>query len=279
MSDALGKRCTLAMLASLTLAALMGLVAWGPVPLQPSTHTYADARSWRGLNNVFNVLVNLPLLAIGAWGWSATRMSRWPGHLRRPWRSFHLCVMLSAAMAAAYHAHPGDMLFLLSHIGMAWGMLMLSCGLLAERVDSRIGGVAACSVVGLLVAAVGGVPLLGASLTSAADLRGLLLLEIVPVLLLLTGVLSLPGVHTRRLDWMVVLSAYALSKLLDVGDAAIFDTTGWIGGHALMHLSLAFVAGWMAYRASMATDDASTDDDASPLSGTSQRQTSLNTSD
>jgi hypothetical protein len=216
------------------------------------------------------------LLAIGAWGWSSTRMGRWPAHLRRPWQGFHLCVMLSAAMAATYHATPSDTLFVLSHMGMAGAMLLLSCGLLAERVDSRIGGAAACTTAGLLVLASGGMLLFGSSLKGTIDLRGLMLLEMIPVLTLLSGVLSVRSVHTRRSDWLVMLSVYALSKVLDIADSAILEISGWVSGHALMHLSLAFVASWMAYRASTAKGVASTAG-ATP-SGISQRQTSLNTS-
>ena len=51
------------------------------------------------------------------------------------------------------------------------------------------------------------------------------------------------GLPSRRL-WMA-FGAYALAKLAEHFDAAIFAATGIVGGHALKHLLAALAAWWI----------------------------------
>lgn len=102
------------------------------------------------------------------------------------------------------------------------------------------------------------------------DLRPYLLMQLLPVLLLPAGALGLAGTHSRSGDWLLMLAIHVAAKGFDFADAEIYTATGWIGGHALMHLSLAGVAGVLAYRAANAPSLA-------VEAGPTQRQTSLNT--
>jgi hypothetical protein len=270
VTEQLGRRCSLAILAALTLATVVGLLAWGAVPLDTSQHQYADQRRWFGLPNALNVLANLPLLLAGVWGWHASRSSSWPAALREPWQAFHLCVAGGSLVAAAYHAVPNDIGFLLAQLAMSAAFVMLTVGMLAERVSARFGsrtGLAAAAALLVVTATAVG---FGVGATGSTDLRPFLLLQLLPVLLIPAGALSLPGRYTRSADWMIMLAVYALAKAFELADAAIFMSTGWISGHALMHLSLACVAARLAYCAANAPAVETAD-------GPTQRQTSLNT--
>jgi hypothetical protein len=270
MTDALGRRCALVLLAALTLATLVGLLAWGPVPLDANVHHYADQRRWLGLPNAGNVLANLPLLLVGLWGWRVTLASGWPEPLRRAWAGFHACVVGGSAIAAIYHVAPTPAGYVLAQMAMSGAFVLLTLGMLAERVHDRFGanpGATAAALVGIatLAALASGV-----ATGSGADLRPFLLLQLIPVLLIPAGALSLPGTHTRPADWLLMLVAYAAAQGFDLADAAIHAATGWIGGHALMHLALAGVAAQLAYRAANAGS-------AAAATGTTRAQTSLNT--
>lgn len=275
VTDQLGRRCALVMLASMTLAVAMGLLAWGPVELTAHAHTYADERAWLGVAGTANVWVNAAMLAAGAWGWRATRLSRWPLHLRTPWQLFQLCAMVSAAAAALYHARPHDTLFVLTHIATASGFVMLTLGLLAERVHARFGALPVCLMVLAGIALTGSAVLLARTQGASLDMRPLLLLEIIPVLVIPAGALSLPGRSTAVFDWIVVLTLYTLAKLFEAGDAFILEASGWISGHTLMHLALSATVGWMAYCAVLArTATASAGEESGAAT---HRETSLNT--
>lgn len=275
MIEQLGRRCALVMLASMTLAVTMGLMAWGPVELTASAHRYADERAWFGMVGAANVWVNAVMFAAGAWGWYATRNSHWPLHLRTPWQLFQLCAMAAAGAAALYHARPHDSLFVFTHVTTASGFVMLTFGLLAERVHSRFGSLPVCLMVLAGIVSTGGAMLLAHAQGGHLDMRPLLLLEIIPVLVIPAGALSLPGRSTQVFDWVIVLTFYALAKLFETGDALVLEATGWISGHTLMHLALTAAVGWMAYCAALAR---SATDSAGERSGAaSQRDTSLNT--
>lgn len=262
--------------ATLLAAAAVGLLLWGPMPIDADAHRYADARTWLGIPNAANVLVNVPIFWLAVWGWCATRTSRWPHALRLPWQWFHFGVIATALTAAMYHAAPGDALFLAAHGCMAGAFVLLGCGMLAERVDARFGSFAVCAGVVATTLLVTSVMVLAKQRGSAVDLRLLALCEMAPVLLLLAGALRLPSAYTRASGWMLTLLLYASSNLFELADAALFRASGWISGHTLMHAALALVVGWMAYRAAASRATAGSGSDLPGASDT-QRQTSLNT--
>jgi hypothetical protein len=271
MTEQLGRRCALVILAALTLATGVGLLAWGPVLLDASAHVYAGERRWLGLPNAVNVLCNLPLVLAGLWGWHATRTSPWPPSVRLPWQGYFISVAGGALVAAVYHAAPGDAGYVLGQVAMSAAFVMLTFGMLAERVQARFGSRAGLQVAALLLALATAVVVLGAGLDGSVDLRPFLFLQILPVLLIPAGALGLPGAYTRAGDWLVMLIVYAAAKFFDVFDAQVHALTGWIGGHALMHLALAGVAGQLAYRAASAASAVAEGDPAV------RAQTSLNT--
>jgi hypothetical protein len=270
-----GRHGAHALLAGLTLLVAFGLLVRGPLPIGAHAHRYADARSWLGIPNSVNVLVNLPLFWLAVWGWCATRVSAWPRALRLPWQSFHLCVMAAALAAAMYHAAPGDMLMIVSRACQACAFALLALGLLAERVDRRFGSAPACAAAAVLTTLAGLVVALTARQAGVADARPLLLFEVIPVLLIPAAVLRMPGNQTSTSGWLIAFALYAMSKLLELADAPVFHATGWISGHTLMHVGCAGVVGWMAYRAAVSRSaGAGTVNVGGELS---QRQTSLNT--
>lgn len=252
-----------------------GLAIWGPLPLAPIAHQYADARTWLGIPNSANLLVNLPMFWLAVWGWCTTRTSAWPRHLRLPWQWFHVFVMGSALTSAMYHAAPSDTRFILSHTGMAGAFVMFSFGLLAGRADPRFGSMASCAGAAAVVASIG---IWTASVSVAVgpvDLRALRLVELAPLLLIPIGV----QLRLRRRGpdswWVLALLLYAVSKLLGWADAPIFQLTTWISGHTLMHLGITLVVGWVAYRAATGTACDTSDAAAGVMA---QRTASLNTS-
>lgn len=273
MSGALERRCALLMLAATGMATLAGLLAWGPVTLQPEAMRYADSRGWLGIPNAMNVLSNLPVLVVGAWGWHSTSRSTWPAHLIRPWRAFHATVMVAGALSATYHASPNVPLFLLSQAALAAAFTLLCCGALAERVDARMGSQRTVTLAMVVVAVMTCHMIVAAWVTDELDLRPVLCLQLLPVLLIPAGAMSLSGSVTRLSDWLLMLAAYALARLFEHADQAVFDATGgWLGGHALLHLCLALAAACLAYRAQSLRHSAEPVGD-----GLTQRQTSLKT--
>ncbi|MGY4827445.1 hypothetical protein ACVNIS_02585 [Sphaerotilaceae bacterium SBD11-9] len=264
----LHRRCALFTLVALSLAIAMGLLAWGPLPLTASTHAYADARPLGPIAQGLNALMSLPLLLAGVWAWRALGRSDWPAALRTPWRLGSICIALAGALSTAYHASPGDVAYLAAQAAGAGAFTLLSCGFLAERVDVRFGCGQSC------VAALGVVALATAlSASGAMDVRPLLLLHLLPVLLIPAGTLGLPGSHTTRAHWLLMLGLYALARVCDASDGTIMRYTGHaVSGHSLMHLCVAAMAARLAYLATRPIEESAEDD------GSAQASTSFSTS-
>lgn len=244
------QRCVMVLMWAMAAALAVGLLAWGPVPLTAREHVYADLRPLLGIPHGANVLASLPLLCVALWGASALRHGAWPLPVARPLRLFFVVSACASVVAALYHLAPDHSGYVMAHMLMAAGFMLLLGGFLAERVDPRFGSRAACAAALLLPLAAGAWCGLSALTTGTPDLRGLLLLQVLPVLLVPAGALGLSGSVTRTRDWMAMLGLYALAKGFELADATIHDlTAGWVGGHALMHLALAAVAAWLAYRA------------------------------
>ena len=274
MSTQLTLRCVLALLVAMTAALAAGLLAWGPI--SPGSHQYADMRALGGIPGVINALAALPLVLVALSGIAALRRSSWPTEVVRPWRLFFVAAGGASLLAALYHLLPGDIGYVLANLLMAAAFTLLLAGFLAERAHPQFGSRSACAIALLLPVLAALWSLLADASRGLPDLRGLLLLQVLPVLLVPAGALSLPGRVTSAGDWLLMLVLYAFAKLLEAADATVYAATGWISGHSLMHLALAGVALWLAYRA--LADVPATAGDGSAAGEASQRVSSASTS-
>ncbi len=247
MTEQLGRHATMVLLGSMFFGLVVGLLAWGPVLLDARVHDYADARTFWGIPNAVNVLTNAVLFGAALWGAQATRCSQCSLALRRAWLGFQSFSVLSAIIGTVYHLNPTQDLLILMCSAVAGGFAMLTLGMLAERIHSGFAsrsGIASAVAVALLMFAL---MRWGSGHEGSVDVRPLLLMEALPLLLFPAGAVSLPGQQTRPLDWIVLLVAYGISKACQLLDHRIFQWTGWISGHSMMHLALAFIAGYLGY--------------------------------
>jgi hypothetical protein len=232
----------------LVIAALLAIALGlhGPIPQWAGYHAFADTRGWLGLPNAGNVLSNLPFTLIGLWGlrthWHATHAHR---HL---WRAFGVAMICTGFGSALYHWAPGNGALVFDRLPIAWACALLSCALLAERVDKRWAGVPALA---------GAVLLGSASVTwwwlgeqrGSGDLRPYLFVQFLPMLLAPAALwLNLPASDASALrgrDWWAVLGLYAAAKLTELADQAVLDALGFTSGHTLKHLLAALAALWL----------------------------------
>jgi hypothetical protein len=276
MSPRMSLGASLVLLLAMIVATAVGMMAWGPIEMQPNDHRLVDLRTWLGVPQAFNTLACAPMLAAGAWGMVALRNGGWPAALRAPCSMYFACAALMSVSSAAYHLDPSDAGYVMSHAFGAGAMTMLGLLFLAERVDGLFGsGPAMLGGVGI----VGFATLwwfAGEWATGHGDLRALVFLECLPLLLVPSGALRLPGRFTSRVDWLAIMLLYLVGRVAGAMDAPLLAMTGGIGGHAMMHLLLAGVAGCIAYRAGVAPGARRWV--AAPASDPTQRRTSLKTS-
>jgi len=194
-----------------------------PIHQDHAYHNFADQRTILGVPNFWNVVSNLPFLAVAIWGW-------------RRVRGLALRIFLGGVAAvtfgsAYYHAWPSDETLFWDRLPMTVAFMALFAAIIEERVEKRAGRLLLWP---LLLAGVASV--VWWSYTD--DLRWYALVQFFPpiaMLLLLRG---------RRDPLIPMMCFYVLAKLLEWQDHAIAALIA-TGGHPWKHVAAA--AGVFAY--------------------------------
>lgn len=227
------------LLATVLLLMLIAVAA-PAVPAQAlALGAFADQRPWHGVANAMDVLSNLPFAAFGLWGlWQLRRFdaaaiscaaAEPPGSTLDCAWLFFAGLLVTAAGSAFYHLQPDAMRLAADRAGMAVAFSGLVGLAACERVSQRAGWVLAwCTLVGGLVA-----------VACAAEADNLLPWGAVQfggmaIVLALAFTPKLPGAIGVRLGWVIAI--YAAAKLLEAGDAWVYEATGHlVSGHTLKH--------------------------------------------
>ena len=225
----------------LGMAALLALALFGPVlPASAHQHTLADQRALWGIPCALDVLSNLPFAIAGLWGLVALRRVA-PGMLDAPSRAlaslFFAGLVCTAAGSALYHWQPQD-------AGLLWdrlGMVLPFAGLLglagASRVSARAGAAAAGTV---LLAG----PLAVLWWSHSGNLLPWAVVQLGGMLVVLALACLPRRDGALALHLGAVMALYALAKLFEAADHAVFEATGQaVSGHSLKHV-LAAAAAW-----------------------------------
>ena len=225
------------------------LNAHGHTHLYAHGHPFADARSWWGIPNTMDVLSNLPLLILGAWGlWC------WPKSLRplmgdeggrRAAAQVQLLLpaffgglVLTGIGSSVYHAWPSAMTLVADRLGMAIAFAAAIGMAFSDRAGERLGIMAWTLALPMAV--------LGAFLPWAQQLvLPWVVVQFGGVVLLMLCLMrpSQQAFGGCTFPLVALLFWYALAKVLESGDAWVWHASGeWVAGHSLKHLAAAMAA-------------------------------------
>ena len=203
--------------------------------------TFVDEREFAGLPNFWNVVSNVPLLLVGAWGIYTVLV------VPAEKAAYAICfgaVALAGIGSWWFHLAPDADRLLWDRLPIALGFMALVSAVLAERVSAAAGRHA---LVPLLVAAAASVIYWRWSMLRGTE-------NIVPYAIVQYGGLAaivvlalLPSGYTRGGDLLVVGGIYGLAKVAEMLDREIYALGEVLSGHTLKHL-LAAVAVWWLVR-------------------------------
>jgi hypothetical protein len=257
----LTQKCVLAWMFVMLIASATGHVLF---PLNPSavenlhamvgmgaghvSHQFADLRHWMGIPNAMDVLSNLGFALMGlCGGWALMR----PG--AAPLAAGHRCacalvffgLVLTSLGSSWYHLWPDDARLFWDRLGM----LVVFAGMLgliaAEKIKPQSG-----LLVSVLSLAAGVLALFVWQSTS--DVLPWAVFQFGGLGLLVLLATRQAHEQALRVKFLGVVLAYALAKLFEIGDHAIWHLTDQtLSGHTLKHLvaSLAAVPVIVALRA------------------------------
>ena len=221
------------MIAAMVLSLAIVMLLVPVIPQSQSYHAFADQRTLLGIPNFWNVISNVPFVAIGAIGLR---------HYRDNPASFVLFagIFLTGFGSAYYHWNPNDDTLFWDRLPMTLGFGAILAGIVAERIDTRAGA--------LLLW-----PLLSFGLFSLLwwrwhdDLRIYAWMQFFPILALPVLFWLFPPKYTNAFYWLIAAGCYTVAKVFEFSDAAIYSVGEMLSGHTLKHLAAA-VACWAILR-------------------------------
>jgi hypothetical protein len=207
------------------MASLAGLLQIPPIPQDQSYHEFADQRTLFGIPNFWNVVSNLPFIAVGAAG--LLRLCHNSGTM-----IIFLGIFLTGFGSSFYHWNPNDDSLFWDRLPMTLSFMGTLSVLVEERVDARMGAALLWPLL-----AIGVFSLLIWRWTG--DLRLYVWVQFFPFVALLLLFLLFPPKYTGLSYWLIAAGLYALAKLLELYDREIYSTVSVLSGHTFKHFAAA----------------------------------------
>jgi hypothetical protein len=204
---------------------LLALPLLPPIPQDQGYHDFADQRTLLGVPNFWNVVSNIPFIVIGALGLRQSR--RDPAIIL-----LFLGILLTGFGSSYYHLDPNDRTLFWDRLPMAISFMAILAFTVEERVNATAGAVLLLPLI-----AIGVLSLLLWRWTG--DLRLYVWVQFFPCLALPVLFLVLPPKYSGTSYWLVAAALYALAKLFEFYDDAIYSAGSILSGHTLKHLAAA----------------------------------------
>jgi len=224
LSIAKGKNSLVALL-GLMAASLAILPLLPPIPQDPSYHQFADQRTLLGIPHFWNVVSNLPFVLVGA-------MGLWQFGRDRASFVLFLGVFLTGFGSTYYHWDPNDDTLFWDRLPMALTFMAILAVAVEERVSAKAGAILLWPLLALAVFS-----LLLWRWTD--DLRLYGWVQFFPCIALPLLFVACPAKYSGTSYWLIAAAFYALAKLFEFYDHAIYSVGFILSGHTLKHFAAA----------------------------------------
>lgn len=215
----------LAVLAGLTATSLAVLVFVPKIPQDQTYHLFADQRTLIGIPNFWNVVSNIPFIAVGALG-----LARFRNDAATIVLFFGF--LLTGFGSAYYHWAPSDGTLFWDRLPMAISFAAIFSLIIQERVGRRVGSILLWPMLAVAIAS-----LLIWLWTD--DLRLYFWEQFFPAVVLMALFALVPAKYTHAHYWLIAAGFYALAKVFEFTDDQIYSLGNLLSGHTLKHLSAA----------------------------------------
>src|SRR5262245_25896996 len=219
-----GKHPLIALL-GLMVASLAILPLLPPIAQDPSYHQFADQRTLLGIPNFWNVISNLPFVLVGAVG-------LWQFGRDRASFVLFLGIFLTGFGSAYYHWNPNNDTLFWDRLPMALTFMAILAVAVEERVSKKTGTVLLWPLLALAVFS-----LLLWRWTD--DLRLYGWVQFFPCIALPLLFVAFPPRYSGTSYWLIAGTFYALAKLFEFYDHAIYSVGFILSGHTLKHFAAA----------------------------------------
>ena len=203
-------------------ASIAGLLLLPPIAQNQNYHDFADQRTILGIPHFWNVVSNLPFVAVGAVGF-------WQCRRDPAIAVLFMGILMTGFGSGYYHLDPNDRTLFWDRLPMAVGFMAILAIAIEERLDAKTGAILLWPLI-----AIGVVSLLLWRWTGDLRLSGWVQFfpcVAVPVLFLLYS-----PKFSGTSYWLIAAALYALAKVFEFYDGAIYSFGSILSGHTLKHV-------------------------------------------
>jgi hypothetical protein len=212
-------------LVGLAAASLAGLAVLPKIPQDQAYHLFADQRTLLGIPNFWNVVSNIPFVAVGAVG-----LARFRNNIATI--VLFLGFVLTGIGSAYYHWAPSDGTLFWDRLPMTISFAAILSLIAQERVGRTVGSILLWPMLAIGIAS-----LLIWLWTD--DLRLYFWDQFFPGVVLMALFALFPARYTHAHYWLIAAGFYALAKLFEFTDYQIYSLGNLLSGHTLKHLAAA----------------------------------------
>lgn len=215
------------------LAAAVAIAVFAPGSQDSQYHQFADQRTLFGIPNFWDVVTNLPFLAVGVAGCWLVLRGNAPGvlpNLRTAYLLFFAGVALVAAGSAYYHWAPDPKTLVWDRLPMTIAFTSIFVVILEEHLGQGARWLW---------------PMVAGGLASVVywavtdDIRWYAIVQFLPVVLVPLILWLYPSrTGNTRYFWALAF-CYVAAKALEMNDRECFERFGFLSGHSLKHLAAA----------------------------------------
>lgn len=203
-------------------ASLVGLLLLPQIHQDQNYHAFADQRTILRIPHFWNVVSNLPFIAVGIAGLRQCRRDAAITVL-------FLGILMTGFGSAYYHLDPNDRTLFWDRLPMSISFMAILALAIEERLDEKTGAVLLWPLI-----AVGVFSLLLWRWTG--DLRLYGWVQFFPCIALPAIFFLFPSKYTGASYWLIAAALYALAKLFEFYDSAVYSVGSILSGHTFKHI-------------------------------------------
>lgn len=127
------------LLAVITIAGLIALFLMGPIPQDPTYHSFADTKTIFGVPNFYNVITNIFFIIIGIWGLTRVRQDKIVQSIKTHYIIFYSGVFLIGLGSTFYHLNPDNPSLVWDRLPITIAFMSFFSALIAEYISLNLG--------------------------------------------------------------------------------------------------------------------------------------------
>lgn len=224
-------------LAIASILGIVGVLLMDPIAQNPEYHLFGDQRTILGITNFSNVVSNLPFLLVGIMGlYGIFGLNKFKliADLRAAYILFFVGISLVAFGSGYYHLSPSNGSLVWDRIPMTIAFMALFSVILGEFISVHLGRWALWPLIVIGVFSV--IYWHSTEAKGAGDLRLYILVQFLPMILIPLILWFFKSMFTSANGYWLLLFAYALAKVFEHFDDAIYKMPLLQSGHSFKHI-------------------------------------------